>query len=62
MDESVYVENGYKDRTDYLKHMAEDYMVPIHMVFTLAELLGENEDFDGLVSGLEDLEDQYFVL
>ena len=56
MDENIYKENGYADRDDYLTCLSEDYGVPIENVFSLAEMLGENEDFDGLVSVLEDTE------
>lgn len=56
MDENIYQQNGYADRGDYLTCLSEDYGVPIEDVFSLAEMLGENEDFDGLVSALEDAE------
>ena len=56
MDKNIYQENGYEDRDDYLTCLAEDYGVSIEDVFSLAEMLGENEDFDGLVSALEDAE------
>ena len=56
LDENIYQENGYADRDDYLTCLAEDYGVPIEDVFSLADMLGENEDFDGLVSALEDAE------
>ena len=51
---TVYQENGYKDRADYLRCLAEDYGVDLLMVTELAELLGEQEDFDGLVSAVDD--------
>jgi hypothetical protein len=54
MDNEVYVENGYANRTEYLKSLAEEYG---DKVYALADLLGENEDFDGLVTSLEDSED-----
>lgn len=47
--------NGYKDREDYLKCIAEDYGANLEDVKMMAELLGENEDFDGLIVWLEDL-------
>ena len=56
MDKNIYQENGYADRDDYLTCLSEDYGIPIEDVFSLAEMLGENEDFDGLVSALEDAE------
>ena len=56
MDKNIYQENGYANRDDYLTCLSEDYGVPIESVYNLAEMLGENEDFDGLVSALEDIE------
>lgn len=55
-EKNIYQENGYADRDDYLTCLSEDYGVPIESVYSLAEMLGENEDFDGLVSALEDIE------
>ena len=49
MDENIYRENGYADRDDYLNCLSEDYDVSIEDVYELAEILGEHEDFDGLV-------------
>jgi len=54
MDNSVYEVNGYGNRRDYLEGMSNDYGVPIDFVIELADMLGENEDFDGLITGLED--------
>lgn len=51
---NAYTENGYKNRADYLQCLSEDYEVDIHTVVMLADLLGPNEDFDGLVTALED--------
>ena len=56
MDKNIYQENGYADRDDYLTCLSEDYGVSIEDVYSLAEMLGDNEDFDGLVSALEDIE------
>ena len=56
MDENIYQQNGYADRDDYLTCLSEDYGISIEDVFSLAEMLGENEDFDGLVCALEDVE------
>lgn len=53
MDEmSVYREQGYQDRRAYLEGLAEEY--PREAVFALASMLGPSEDFDGLVTALED--------
>ena len=56
MDKNIYQENGYADRNDYLTCLSEDYGVSIEDVYSLAKMLGENEDFDGLVCALEDAE------
>ena len=52
---NIYVRKGYKDRKDYLKCLAEDYGVSYMTVFSLASMLGENEDFDGLILELDDM-------
>ena len=52
---SIYTDNGYDGRMDYLGSLSEDYDVDLSSVVALADLLGPNEDFDGLVSELEDL-------
>ena len=51
---SVYQENGYANRRDYLNSLAEDFGVPLSVVRELAGVLGPDEDFDGLVTELED--------
>lgn len=43
------------ERKEYLKELASEYGVPLKQVVMLAELLGEDEDEDGLISELEDL-------
>ncbi len=52
--ENVYTDNGYKDRSDYLQALASENS---EAVYAIADILGENEDFDGLVTMLEDYED-----
>ena len=56
MDENIYQQNEYTDRDDYLTCLSEDYGVSIEDVYSLAEMLGEHDDFDGLVCALEDIE------
>jgi len=51
-----YLKNGYENRKVYLKSLAEKYDVSYSTVFALADMLGPNEDFDGLIAELEDLE------
>lgn len=51
---SVYTENGYKNRRDYLDSLSEEYGVSRELVYAAAELLGPTEDFDGLVTTIQD--------
>jgi hypothetical protein len=60
MDNSRYEEEGYDNRVDYLHGLAEDYGVDFTAVAILADTLGPNEDFDGLVTELEDMEGSDF--
>jgi hypothetical protein len=53
---NVYQENGYKSRRDYLECLADDMGIDLETVLMLASILGPNEDFDGLVTSLEDME------
>ena len=54
MDKTVYQENGFSNRDEHLSDLADQYGVPKHVVYSISEMLGENEDFDGLISTLED--------
>lgn len=59
MDNKVYKQHGYKNRTEYLRSMGIEYGVPFDTVCMFANLLGPNEDFDGLINTLEDYESMY---
>jgi len=50
-----YTNNGFKNRTDYLNSLKEDY--PSNAVDLLSDILGPNEDFDGLVTDLRDYQE-----
>lgn len=54
MPEDVYTRNGYADREAYLRSLAEEYDIDHYIVKEAADLLGPSEDFDGLVSSLQD--------
>ena len=55
---NAYTANGYKNRQEYLEGLCDEY--PRSIVFALADLFGPSEDFDGLVTALEDAaEDMY---
>lgn len=47
---SIYTDNGYADREEYLNCLREDYG---NLVDILISVLPESEDFDGLVTELE---------
>lgn len=49
-----YAEEGAADRSEYLVNLASELGAPEEAVFTLADLYGPDEDFDGLVTDLED--------
>ena len=51
---SVYTDMGYESRRDYLDSLAEEFELPEQLVYSIANMLGPSEDFDGLVSSLED--------
>ena len=50
----IYTEQGYKNRRDYVEQLADDLDVPRRLAIAAANALGPNEDFDGLVTTLED--------
>lgn len=51
---SIYKQNGYASRRDYLDSLAQDFGLDEQVVYELASILGSTEDFDGLVTALED--------
>ena len=54
-----YTDHGHENRHAYLVSLADDIGVDIETVFMLADLLGPSEDFDGLVTSLEDYAEGY---
>lgn len=53
---NIYIQNGYQSRKDYLISLSEEYDVDKSVVFSIASMLGSEEDFDGLVSMIQDYE------
>lgn len=53
--EDLYLKAGFASRDDYLESLADTYGVEVLKVHMMADALGEYEDFDGLISELEDL-------
>ena len=56
---TIYQEHGFENRQAYLKDLADNLGVDMRTVEILAELLGPSEDFDGLVTSLEDYAEGY---
>ena len=54
---SIYEKNGYADRKAYLQSVAEEFELPYAVVSATAAMLGPSEDFDGLISMLEDYQE-----
>lgn len=50
----VYSKDMTKKRVEYCKELAFEYDVPPDAVLAVADILGPNEDYDGLVSMVED--------
>lgn len=44
-----------EQRLEYMKILSEDYGVALDTVIQTAELLGEDEDYDGLLSVLDSI-------
>lgn len=56
-NDNIYQELADCDnRDEYLDSMADEYGIPKRIVAALADLLGEEEDFDGLIDALKDAE------
>ena len=51
----IYERNGYADRIAYLSNLAEDFGLPVRYVTSIANVLGPDDDFDGLVSMLSEV-------
>lgn len=47
------------NRKKYLQELAQDFGLPFEVAFEIAEMLGENEDYDALLTTLEDYLDEY---
>jgi len=55
-DLDIYQRNGYDSRDKYLAELSGNYGIDYEDVLIIANLFGESEDFDGLISSLEDYE------
>lgn len=50
-----YLEYGAETRAEYLEMLSEDFGIDLDIVHAMADVLGPMEDFDGLVTSLEDM-------
>jgi len=57
---NYYIDNGFKNRKHYLNSLAEDFELDRETVYMMADLLGESEDFDGLITSLEDYSESFY--
>lgn len=48
---SIYTDNGYANRKEYLNELREEYG---ELVDVLTSILPASEDFDGLITALDD--------
>lgn len=51
----IYKRKGYANRVEYLQGLAEENGVDLDIVLAISDALGPYEDFDGLVSIVEDV-------
>jgi hypothetical protein len=51
---TIYQENGFANRREYLDSLALELGLDRDTVYLMATMLGPSEDFDGLVTSLED--------
>jgi len=52
----VYAVHGCKGRNEYLNNLADDRGIDRTVVGMIADILGPSEDFDGLVTELDDFD------
>lgn len=55
--EERYPLNGFATRGDYIAFLSEQNNIAEDVIWSLAELLGPSEDFDGLLISLSDFKD-----
>jgi hypothetical protein len=57
LEVNIYSAQGFANRRAYLESLCDEY--DRTTVYALAGMLGPSEDFDGLVTSLEDYADEY---
>ncbi len=54
IDIDRYISAGNFDRFGYLRDLSDQHGIPIYELIFLADVLGPDEDFDGLLATIED--------
>lgn len=57
----VYRDQGCDSRFEWLQHLADFNGVPLRDVIAMADVLTAEEDFDGLVTTLQDMAARIFA-
>jgi hypothetical protein len=55
----IYRRHGFKNQKDYLQYLSAEYNIPVETVYCVAGTLGNSEDFDGLITALEDIQTMF---
>jgi hypothetical protein len=55
----IYRRHGFKNQKDYLQYLSAEYNIPVEIVYCVAGTLGNSEDFDGLITALEDIQTMF---
>lgn len=51
-ESNEYQVHGFQNREAYLEYLSQEHDIPIDTVLIIADMLGPEEDFDGLVAHL----------
>lgn len=54
-----YKDKGFNSRDEYLDSLVDNYSIEETPIYALADILGPEEDFDGLVTSIEDYMDMF---
>lgn len=58
---SIYSDNGFESRKDYIEQVALTYGLDYELVKNMALMLGQSEDFNGLLSMCADMAGTVFM-
>lgn len=49
-----YEDEGFKNRTEYLEYLSDEYQMPLTFINNLAKMIGREGDFDELIDAIEE--------